>query len=529
MSFVIPVGIDLGTTNSAAAIVTAAGQTEMVPNEFGEVLTPSAVFFAPQGVIVGNEALKAAEYAPETVIESPKRFMGLPDCERTIHGYRPAPEVVQALILRQLRRDIEAVMEDAFEVVITVPAFFDEVRRQRTVTAGEMAGLKVLDVVNEPTAAALAFGEQLGYLRSGGERQEPLSLLVYDLGGGTFDVTAIRMAAADIRTLATGGDVHLGGRDWDRRLVDYVSQKFEARRRMDPREDMETTARLAHQVNEAKHTLAVRRHTKVSVDYAREHLEVSISRETFEDLTESLADRTLVTVREVMDAADLEWAAVSKILLVGGATRMPSIAKSLERESGVAPESIVNPDEAVARGAAIRAAARLAERDGQPSLIQCRIVDVNSHSLGIEGIDRSTDSKVNTILIPRNTPLPAIVTKRFVTKETNQKSIAIRVLEGEHSRPEDCLLLGKAVLRGLPDSARRSRPVDVTYEYDAGGRLRVRAELPRSDHRIEVQLQRDQTLRARDVEVWKKALSEESRLTFEQLLEQFIRESIPDE
>ena len=529
MSFTTPVGIDLGTTNSVAAIVTAAGQTELVSNEVSSVLTPSAVFFAPHGLIVGHEALKATEYAPKTVIQSPKRFMGLPDCERTICGYCPSPEVVQALILRQLRRDIEALVGDDIEVVITVPAFFDEVRRQRTVTAGEIAGLKVSGVVNEPTAAALAFGEQLGYLGSSGSTVEPLNLLVYDLGGGTFDVTAIRLAAADIRTLATGGDVHLGGREWDRRLVDYVAQKFESRYRMDPREDEETLARLAHQVIEAKHSLTTRRRTQVSVDYMGEHLDVVIRRETFHDLTEPLVGRTLVTVGEVMAAADLKWTDVSRILLVGGATRMPVISESLEQESGIAPESVVNPDEAVARGAAIRAAVRLTERDGLPARIQCHVVDVNSHSLGIEGFDRSINTKVNTVLIPRNTPLPAIVTERFVTKESNQKSIAIRVLEGEHSRSEDCLCLGKVMLRGLPVPLRRGQPVDVTYEYDTGGRLKVRAELPQSNHQVEVELLRDQGLQSQEVKAWTKVLTQEGRLAFEHVLEKFIRESISNE
>jgi len=537
MSRSVPIGIDLGTTNSAVAWVHGAGHTEMLANEFGDWLTPSAVFFTPRGVTVGREAIRAAEYAPEAVIESPKRFMGQVDCGRVIHGHAVPPELAQAFILRQLRHDIDAVIHEPYEVVITVPAFFDEVRRQRTVAAGEMAGLKVLDVINEPTAAALAFGEHLGFLGSAGLAELrpdapinpdiPINIMVYDLGGGTFDVTVICLKRDDVRVLASDGDVLLGGLDWDRRLVDYAAQKFESKHFMDPREDPETLARLMHLANEAKHSLVSRRATTISVNYAREQLDVEVSRETFSDLNESLVDRTMMTVRDVMSAAGRDWTDLDHVLLVGGATRMPQIAAALERETKMAPRAVVNPDEAVARGAAVCAATRLAVRDGGISQLRCRIVDVSSHSLGIQGIDRSTDARVNSIIIPRNSPLPAVVTRRFVIKEKDQNSIAIRVLEGELTRPEDCIVLGKAVLRDLPENLGFGQPVDVTYEYDSGGRLGVQAALPGTEHRLEVEFHRDQALDRDDIQAWRRALWEGQGQTFEQMLDQFIRGSAP--
>ncbi len=390
MSHVSPVGIDLGTTNSAVAYVTEAGQTAMVANELGAILTPSVVYFADDATVVGNEAKKALTFARDSVVACAKRDLGQVRTSDGVRGRQLPPETIEACVLAALGRDIAREFDD-YRAVITVPAFFDEQRRGLTLAAGKIAGLKILDIVNEPTAAALAFGEQLGYLTSEGKPRERLTLMVYDLGGGTFDVTIMQIVPGEVRTLSTDGDVALGGVDWDRRMLEYVAQKFEDKHRIDFRDVPAACAKVLQSCEEAKHTLTVRHRAVVAADFGGHHSEFVVTREVFEELTEDLLERTIVTSRHALDAAGLDWRAVDRILLVGGSTRMPMVLRRLLDVTGKTPDEAVNPDEAVARGAAIYAASLMCERGIADTPLRLRVIDVNSHSLGVEGIDQATN------------------------------------------------------------------------------------------------------------------------------------------
>lgn len=498
-----PIGIDLGTTNSCVATIDEFGRTRMVRNAEGEVLTPSAVLFDDQEVVVGKEARRVAALKPGQIAEWVKRDMGSPVYGRPIRGQYLPPEVIQACILRKLKADAVAALGPELRAVITVPAYFDEPRRKATADAGEMAGLTVLDIVNEPTAAALAFGESLGYLAPTGTPQHDMTVAVYDLGGGTFDATLLRLAPGDIRTVATDGDVQLGGFDWDMRLLNFAAESFKQAHGADPRDDPAAWQRLYEAVVEAKHTLSVRARAAIRIDYAGRSAEVAVTREQFEDLTADLLERTAYTTRQLLAAAKLSWADVSKVLLVGGSTRMPVVPRLLRQMSNIVPDHTVNPDEAVARGAAIFANYLLARQTAGAAPPAFQVTDVNSHSLGIEGIDPETLRKTNVVLIPRNTPLPAKLTQRFTTKTENQRSIVVQVLEGESTLPSECNPVGRTVIRDLPAGLPKGWPVEVTFAYGSNGRLAVRAVVPGTQREVKLELEREVGLSNEGIARWK--------------------------
>ncbi len=501
-----PIGIDLGTTNSAMAWVDEAGRSAMVANAEGEIITPSVVFFSESEVVVGKNARTAITSHPEMVAQWVKRDMGAAFYSHPIRGHFLPPEVIQACILRKLKADLAHALGPEMQAVITVPAYFDEMRRKATADAGEMAGLQVLDIVNEPTAAALAFGEALGYLSPGGQPRQELNVLVYDLGGGTFDVTLLRLAAGTVQTLATDGDVQLGGHDWDQRLVDYAAECFLKMHLLDPRQDPATLNRLYLDAMEAKHTLSARTRAVIQINYQGRFAETAVTREQFEEMSANLLERTSYTTRQLLGVAGLDWKNVQRVLLVGGSTRMPMVARMLQGLSGIQPDRSVNPDEAVARGAALYAGHLLAKRAATPrSTFQ--VTNVNAHSLGVEGIDTDTLRKKNVVLIARNTPLPARCTERFATKSEGQRSIVIKVLEGESPQPADCIAIGRTVVRDLPSGLPNGWPVEVTFEYGANGRLAVDALVPGTHHRARLELVRETGLSNEGLTRWKQPVS----------------------
>ena len=500
------VGIDLGTTNSAAARIDDTGRTVMIRNTEGDLLTPSVVLFEDAEVVVGKVAQSASVVHPELVAQWAKRDMGLASYSRPIRGEYLPPEVIQACILRKLNADIMETLDCDARVVITVPAYFDEPRRKATADAGDMAGIDVLDIVNEPTAAALSFGETAGYLTSSGEVREPMTVLVYDLGGGTFDVTLLRLSPGDIRTLATDGDVQLGGHDWDLRLVDYVADSFKEAHGLDPRDDPGALNRLHWLVVEAKHTLSARAHTSIRVEFDGRTHDLDITRDKFEELAADLLERTSHTTRGLLKDAQLAWSDVSRILLVGGATRMPMVVRLLHDLSGLTPDRTVNPDEAVARGAAIYANYLLAKQDEDRLEPDFEVVDVNSHSLGVEGIQPETMRKTNVVLIRRNMPLPAKFAETFTTKRDGQQSIVVKVLEGESSLPEACTAIGRTVVRDLPPDLPKGWPIEITFEYGTNGRLRVTAVLPGKECQVALDVEREGGLSGQQTEQWKGAV-----------------------
>jgi molecular chaperone DnaK len=501
------IGIDLGTTNSCVAWVDETGHTAMVRNAEGDLLTPSMVLFDDAEVVVGKEARNACVVEPSRVAIWVKRDMGAPVYSRPIRGEYLPPEVIQACILRKLRSDVVHALGPESQVVITVPAYFDEPRRKATADAGEMAGLKVLDIVNEPTAGALAFGEVLGYLSPDSAPQKSLTVLVYDLGGGTFDSTLLRLSPGNIQMIATDGDVQLGGYDWDMRLVAHVAEAFKRTHGVDPRNDASAANRLFREVVDAKHTLSSRSHAKIRLDHADKHFECDVERQAFEEMTADLLERTAYTTRQLLAAAKLDWKDVDRVLLVGGSTRMPMVSRMLEQLSGLRPDHTVNPDEAVARGAALYAHYLLSKTTPGATPASFEVGNVNAHSLGIEGIEAETLRKRNVILIPRNTPLPAKVTQRFATKTEGQRSIVVQVLEGESSLPSECTAIGQTTIRNLPAGLAKGWPVEVTFEYGTNGRLSVHASVTGTLRETLLELERETGLSRDGLTRWQEVLS----------------------
>ena len=517
-----PVGIDLGTTISAIARLDEAGRTAMVPNAEGQTLTPSVVLFDDSGIIVGRQALKLAAMAAGRIARWVKRDMGSPAYSQPIGGQFLPPEAIQACILGQLKADIERQLGTSYAPVITVPAFFDEPRRRATAEAAAMAGIPLLDIVNEPTAAALAFGEQLGYLDKSGEASEPLKLLVYDLGGGTFDVTIVDLRPGQIRALATDGDSMLGGYDWDRRLADFAAEEFLRMYGVDPRQDPLGHHDLMLASEQAKLALSARKTATIRVVYAGKQLDVPMTRDSFEERTSDLLYRTSMTSRQVAAAAGLKWSDIDRVLLVGGSSRMPAVRNMLLDVTGREPHSEVNPDEAVARGAAIYAGHLLRQRQPAgkstplPAALAAakplEVTNVSAHSLGIEGFNVQIGRRCNTVLIQRNSPLPARVTRKFVTKKLGQTSIVVQVLEGESSRVEECTRVGRLVIRNLPPNLPAGSPIKVTYEYGANGRVGITAQISGSNAAMQLELERSGERSAKQVEVWRQVLASEPKL-----------------
>ncbi|QDU58426.1 Hsp70 family protein [Aeoliella mucimassa] len=506
MAKIIPVGIDLGTTLSAVSYIDSDGKTQMIRNTTGGVLTPSAVLFDDDNIIVGAAAWEAAAEFPGRVAENAKRDVGAASYRHKIVGQQYPPEVIQGCILRQLRHDIMSAVGDSFQAVVTVPAYFDEARRKITADAGAMSGLPVLDIVNEPTAAALAFGERLGYLSPEGAPEGEMKLVVYDLGGGTFDVTVMELAAGKVRTLSTDGDYELGGIHWDARLAEYAEEQFRKlypnAREFDDRDHI----KLARAARAAKHDLSAVPATTLRFTLDQHELKLPVTRDLFESLSDDLVERTVFTTNQALRAAGLLWDDIDRLLLVGGSTRMLAVRSALQKNSGLVPDDDVHPDEAVARGAAVYCRYQMGVRGISDAIPKLRVTDVNSHGLGIEGVNQETMRVQNVTVIPRNTPLPYTVTRQFVTKTDNQRSIKIQLLEGESSLPDQCSPLASAGIKHLPPGLPKGTPITVTYTYDTSGRLSVNASVEGLGDEAKIELDRVRGLPATRIDRWKKVI-----------------------
>jgi molecular chaperone DnaK len=503
MRSVIPaVGIDLGTTYSVVARLDEQGRPTTLVNAEGDRLTPSTVLFDGTDVVVGKEALKAMLSEAEHVAECAKRDMGHRVFHKVLEGKQYAPEVIEAWILHKLRSDAAAQIGEFQKVVVTVPAYFDEVRRKATQDAGYMAGCEVMDIINEPTAAAVAFGFQEGYLDRSGSTDEPRRILVYDLGGGTFDVTIMEIRGSEFLALATDGDVRLGGFDWDQRLADLVAEKFVREHGADPREDPKVAGKLWRECEDAKRTLSARSKAPVVCEYRGKTARVEVSREQFEETTQDLLDRTRFTCVQALRAAGLDWPDLDRVLLVGGSTRMPMVKQMLQQVSGRAPDTSVAADEAVAHGAALHAGLLLARQEGRPATFS--IKNVNSHSLGVVGMDPLTNRKRNGILIPRNTALPVTAKRVFKTAKENQRSILVQIVEGESPSADDCTPIGRCSVRHLPTGLPSRTPVEVCFHYQSNGRLKVRVHVPNTDRHVETEIVRENGLSKEHMDAWRK-------------------------
>ena len=501
---IIPVGIDLGTTFSVIARLDDRGRPLTLVNAEGDRLTPSVVLFDREGIIVGREALKAMATEHERVATCAKRDVGHRLFHKVLDGKQYPPEVIESFIVDKLRRDAAEQIGQFEKAVITVPAYFDEVRRKATQDAGYMAGLEVLDIINEPTAAALAFGYQQGIL--GDPKKSALQhIVVYDLGGGTFDVTVMEIRGNRFTAMATDGDVQLGGYDWDQRLVDMVAEGFIRLHLCDPREDPNTAGKLWRECEDAKRTLSVRPKATVPCDYRGLSARVEVSRQHFEESTQDLLDRTRFTTVQTVKAAGLDWKHVQRVLLVGGSTRMPMVREMLRKLSGREPDTSVAADEAVAHGAALQAGWILAHNQGKPPSF--KIKNVNSHSLGVVGIDPQTRRRRNGILIPRNTKLPVTAKRTFKTHKANQQSILVRIVEGESPSADDCNPLGRCTVADLPADMPARSPVDVHFAYEANGRLKVRVLVPGTGQEVKTEIVRENSLPKEHLDGWRRFIA----------------------
>ncbi|MBN1395884.1 MAG: Hsp70 family protein [Pirellulales bacterium] len=498
------IGIDLGTTFSALARIDDRGRPITVVNAEGDLLTPSVVLFDGDDIVVGKEALKAVATEADRVAECSKRDVGHRVYHKLIEGKQYPPEVVEALILNKLRVDAGKQIGPVSKAVVTVPAYFDEVRRKATEDAGYMAGLEVLDIINEPTAAAVAFGFQQGYLDDEGSSAAPRNVLVYDLGGGTFDVTVMQIRGAEFNALATDGDVRLGGYDWDQRLVDLAAERFIAAGGDDPREDPVSAGKLWRECEDAKRTLSARQKATVACHHRGASRRIEIARNEFEETTQDLLDRTRFTTVQALKAAGLHWNDLDRVLLVGGSTRMPMVREMLRRLSGMEPDDSVSADEAVAHGAALRASLILARQNGLTPALKIR--NVNSHSLGVVGLDPLTRRRRNGILIPRNTRLPVTGKRIFKTHKTGQRSILVEIVEGESPSADDCTPIGRCSIRNLPSGLPARHPVEVLFQYASNGRLKVRVELPETNRRVETEFVRETGLSKESLDAWRKSI-----------------------
>lgn len=472
-------GIDLGTTYSAMAVLGPASRPRVLPNADGESLTPSVVYFNGEQPVVGTPAKLAAMLAPADCIELVKRHMGDPSWRfDTAEGTSYTAEEISAMIIRKLALDSDAVLETpSREAVITVPAYFDDARRRATTDAGIIAGLDVLAVLNEPTAAALAFGY-------GANRQE--TLVVYDLGGGTFDVTVVRIAGGEYTVLATAGDRNLGGFDFDNAIMCYVDELVQAKGGVSSFDDDLTEMALRERCEQAKRSISTLPDTVVTIEIGGNSYPIEVTRPAFERITQPLLNRTREIIVEAMAEANVQAGEISGALLVGGSTRMPMVARMIEQTTGVRANRSVHPDEAVALGAAVYAGELSAARKGRGTKAvgkaelgqassavrpRAQVLDVTAHSLGVIARSAETGAEINSIVIKRNTPLPAQGKRRFHTLAENQPEILVVLTEGEDRDPEYVTIVGSAHI-----PVRRSRhavKVDVVLGYDADGMIRV--------------------------------------------------------
>src|SRR3954447_17669339 len=499
------IGIDLGTTFSVICKLDDLGRPQTLINAEGEKITPSAVVFEGENVGVGKEAVKALATDAAQVAECAKRDLGSRFFHKQLAGRRYPPEALQAWVLNKLRVDAQKQIGPFAKAVITVPAYFDEVRRKATMDAGYMAGLEVLDIINEPTAAAVAFGFQQGFMRPDHTSDARKKILVYDLGGGTFDVTVMEIGGKDFNALATDGDVLLGGKDWDQRLVDFVAEEFIRKFSVDPREEPNAHGRLWRECEDAKRTLSARTKSSIACDYQGHAVRLEVTRQHFQDMTRDLLDRTSFTTRQTLQAAGLEWTDIDRVLLVGGSSRMPAVLEMLRELSGKEPDCSVSPDEAVAHGAALHAGLILSLHAGKAPSFNIR--NVNSHSLGVVANDAKTKRPRNAILIPRNTPLPVVARRIFKTQKAAQKSILVQIVEGESLSPDDCSQLGKCSVRNLPADLPAQTAIEVRFRYEENGRLAVTVNVEGTKKQLKHEITRENTLTQDQLGSWWKYIS----------------------
>ena len=458
------IGIDLGTTNSCVAVM-EGGKPTVIANQEGARTTPSVVAFTKNGErLVGEPAKRQAVTNADNTIASIKRDMGT-DHGRTIDGKKYSPQQISAMILQKLKADAENYLgEPVTEAVITVPAYFNDAQRQATKDAGKIAGLDVKRIINEPTAAALAYGL---------DNEKEQKIMVYDLGGGTFDVSIIEIGDGVIEVLSTNGDTHLGGDDFDQKIIDWMLAEFKNQEGIDLSGDKMAMQRLKEAAEKAKKELSSATTTNINLPFITataegpKHFDMNLTRAKFEELVHDLIERTAIPVQNAMKDAGLSYNEIAKVLLVGGSTRVPAVQEKVKQLTGKEPNKSLNPDECVALGASIQGG-KLAGDAGAGDIL---LLDVTPLSLSIE-----TMGGVATRLIERNTTIPTKKSQVFSTAADNQTAVDINVLQGERQFAKDNKSLGQFRLDGIPPAMRGVPQIEVTFDIDANGIVNVSAK-----------------------------------------------------
>jgi molecular chaperone DnaK len=500
-------GIDLGATRAALARIDEVGRSALVRDARGDLLIPSVVYFEDDEILYGRMAELAAARDVGRAAEFYKRDLGQASYSRAIGGELLPVEVVEACLIKKLTADLAAQGLANPAAVLSIPASFNQAQRRARLDAARLAGLEALGTINDPLAAAIAHAESLGYLSPGGGDRPGVRVLVFDLGGGKLDVSIVEIKPQRLRTMAITGNAQLGGRDFDVRLADYLAGEFEKQFGTDPRHDMTSVRRLLESAKDTRHALTARQQARVPLQRDEQSTAVTVTREIFEDLVIDLLDECARVAQAALAQSGMAWRDVGQLLAVGGAARMPCVIRRLKDLTGLDPTPGVHGDEAVARGAALVAEQLLAERESRQPRQKTAITDLTVHTLGFEWNDPQTDRQETVVLVRRGSELPCGTVAKATTNVANQSTLVVQLLEGESRMADECTRIAQLTIGDLPAPLAKGTQVDVHYQFTAGGRLQVKAQLARSGQALPVSVRRAQGLSESQMSDWKQLVA----------------------